>query len=154
MPPETAERQVKRRALHGIQQHAAALLRGGWRTSGQPTSLKDLHTQLKRFVAAVKGEEPVITPGEHGLIVNRMLEAIYGRRCRRRKLGSINLSLGDRHSKQPGTPGLLYLPRLTSFAEHDNRCHNLSMNAHRSPFIEIASTRRVECRRFTSEPQR
>lgn len=35
------------------------------------------NAQLKRFVAAVKGEEPIITPGEHGLIVNRMLEAIY-----------------------------------------------------------------------------
>jgi predicted dehydrogenase len=34
-------------------------------------------TQLQRFVAAVRGEAPVLTPGEHGLTVNRMLEAIY-----------------------------------------------------------------------------
>lgn len=33
--------------------------------------------QMQSFTAAIRENKPVITPGEHGLMVNRMLEAIY-----------------------------------------------------------------------------
>lgn len=42
---------------------------------GPRTSL--FRTQMQNFTTAIREGKPVLTPGEHGLTVNRMLEAIY-----------------------------------------------------------------------------